>query len=464
MDAPFPRPGGWDRLETYARRVRTLVCNVDPFTGNTVALMAFQTIAQFRPSGKDLLPNLRGFTYNASELEATDALPPLLTFLGPSVVELKLQINPVAAPSILEYLPQRAPQVQHLRIEGFYPITAMASSSVLASSLIQLKKLNSLSTSDIALTPAVWDAIAQHPSLVFAALPLWTPSSDTIGFQPRTFAKLENLVVSGNFDRLCGLFESQDVLPTLTCICFRGRSMKQERSDFRRLCELLAQKLPILASVKLVFYAKPWEGDTALGFEDFRPLLQSKRLQRFQLEHPCGVSVTAGEVSELLDAWPGISTLALQYATSINDPLAVFFRLKRTPPTLPLNILDTVAAKAPRIKELGLVLDATTPINSTLGICQQHFECLQVLEVTLSTIGQPGDVASYLAQLCKRRFSLKFLPPHRLHEDTAHLVDEEKKKWDQAKEYLRLLLDQKERLEEGFERRLKEERARSMRE
>lgn len=368
MDAPHPRP---DRLETCARRVRTLSCDLLPITGNVVAVTTFQTIAQFRPSWKVLFTKLREVTYNAGALEAADALPPLSIFSGPSIARFALFSSVASAVRVLlEDLPQRASHIRYLDVDG--SLATAPCSSALASSLSKLKKLSSLKAS-VDLTQALWKAVAQHPSLVTAGFPLWMFVPDPAGYQPRTFANLQTLVIASRCDRLCRFFESQNALPTLTYVGFAGISVEQGRSDLRRLCELLAQKVPRLASVRLGLNSTSWGGNTALGLEDFRPLLQCKRLQSFQLEHPCGVSVTTSEVSELLDAWPGISTLALHHSASINDIMGAYSHPNWTPPTLPLNILDTVAAKVPRIKELRLVLDVAAPINSTSGICQQQF-------------------------------------------------------------------------------------------
>ncbi|KAG9045363.1 hypothetical protein FS837_006432 [Tulasnella sp. UAMH 9824] len=463
-DGVFPTAGGWIRLEKYARRVRTLVFDVYPQTGDRIPLNLLQTIAQFRPSGKYLLPNLRQFTYNARELGSVHALLPFFIFLGPSITDLKLlEIDPMVEGRFLEYIAQRVPHVQHLLIEGSrYPYRE--GSSALASSLIQLEKLKSFDAPHIALIPAVWDAMAQHPSLVSAGLWLLPPSFHAPGFQPRVFAKLESLAFRANFSTLCQLFESQNDLPTITRVAVLARSAKHGGKDLHRLCELLVQKLPMLAHVELASPSSESRDDVPLGFEDFRPLVQCKKLQHFVLEHAWGVSVTINQLEALLDAWPGIETFALQYAVSEKHPGMGVSRAEWKPPTLPLSVLDNIAAKAPKIKQLRLVLDATTPINSTSSICERQFECLEELDVTLSTVAQPAKVASYLARRCKKRFSLKFFLSRHLSREAAGIMDGEKTKWDQVEDHLKLLFDQKEILEEEFKRKLEEERAKYMRE
>ncbi|KIO31396.1 hypothetical protein M407DRAFT_19540, partial [Tulasnella calospora MUT 4182] len=458
-EALSPLPEDWNRLETYARRVRTLIFDISPTTGNTFDLSMFQTVIQLRPSGKDLLPNLRKFTYNARQQSSPDALPLFLTFLGASIVELKLlQIVPMVIPDFLANLSQKVPQVQHLRIER--SSQSDAGSMALVSSLIRLERLSSLDVAPVALTPAIWDAMAQHPSLLSATFSEWKLSPDAIGFQPRTFANLRSLAIQANFDHLCGLFESQNDLPTLTRIAFRGLSVEQGRNDLRRLCGLLAQKLPILRWAGLVCRSKTSHSDVPLGFEDFRPILQCKNLESFWLAHPCGVSVTVNEVGELLDALPHIHHLALHYASHGADPEGRVRRVKLnwTPPTLPLSVVDIVAAKRPKIKQLRLSVDATAPIASTPGIRHQQFECLEELVVTLSTVAHPENVAKYLVQRSRKRFPLKFVSQQKVQKNVVHVVDEEKKKWKQVEEHLRLLFDQKEELEGEFKRRIGEER------
>lgn len=79
--------------------------------------------------------------------------------------------------------------------------------------------------------------------------------------------------------------------------------------------------------------------------------------------------------------------------------------------------------------------------------------------MTLSTVGQPKNVASYLAQRSKNRFSLKCLPPQKVQEDVVQIVNGEKEKWDRVMDYLGLLFDQKEIFEQEFKLRMMEERA-----
>ncbi|KIO31395.1 hypothetical protein M407DRAFT_19539 [Tulasnella calospora MUT 4182] len=240
--------------------------------------------------------------------------------------------------------------------------------------------------------------------------------------------------------------------------------MGQGRNEFRRLCELLPQKLPNLELVSLGYFSNAVQEEGALELGDFRPLLQCKKMRYFHLAHPCGVALTVGEVTQLLDAWPRIKTLALRYAPYNMDASGTTHGIKWTPPTLPLSVLDILVEKAPKVKELSLILDATAPLNGTSKLGQHQFECLDELTVSLSTVSQPATVAGYLAQRSKKRFSLKFDLPDTLQGRARMRLEEEKKKWNQIAGNLRLLYDQKERLEEGFRMRMQEERARHMQE
>ncbi|KAG8923526.1 hypothetical protein FRC01_012659 [Tulasnella sp. 417] len=121
-------------------------------------------VAQSRPSGKDLLPNLRKLTYNARQQQSADALPTFLLFLGASIVELNLlEIVPMAIPDFLGHLAEKVPQLKDLYFDR--AAKSDAGSIALASSLIRLEKLVVLDVEPIALTPAIWDAMAQHPCL-----------------------------------------------------------------------------------------------------------------------------------------------------------------------------------------------------------------------------------------------------------------------------------------------------------
>ncbi|KAG8899332.1 hypothetical protein FRC01_010579, partial [Tulasnella sp. 417] len=389
-DPPVPpTPESWNRWEAYAPRVLTL-------SFDEISLTTFEIVVQCCPHGKRLFPNLRKLDYNAFSRPLRDCLPPFLAILGDSTVEVRLRgLCHEAAPDFLGYLPQKVPHVQHISITA--RSLPHASCMALASSLIQLKKLTSLKIRGIALNPDVWSAMSQHPSLEHVTATPWIPPSDTrkkSKYQPAAFVKLSKLVLMARFASLCDLFQSQNELPTITDIHFWGTAVTQgDGADFGRLCKLLARKLPNLRCVYLGCYPGRSEDHVALGLKDFRSLMECRNIQRFQLDHPWGVSVTASEIGELLDAWPGLDDLGLQYKSYCHRAGSVNGTVRWVPPTLPLDaLLDTVIAKAPKMKKLGLVFDANTPISSTPGTCPQQFECLEELEVTLSTVvGQPGD-------------------------------------------------------------------------
>lgn len=465
LNVPFPLPENWDRFETYARRVRTLNFDVSPSTGNAVCRTTFRTIAQFRPPGKILLPNLLKFTYNAGKISLKEALLPFLIFLGPSIAELELR-DPVpgGVGDFLAHVAHSAPHVHTLTIEG--DEISDADSAALETSLLRLEKLETLRTSSTRLTPTTWNAIAQHPCLTYAAFDAqgWGYAAPSVGIQPGAFEKLGRLAIRASFDFLCSLLEPQHELSALTRVVLEGGSMGQGRSGFRRLCELLVQKLPNLSLVRLACHSNAVRDDKALELGDFRPFLRCENLRYFHLSHPCGVSVTVSEIGELLDAWPGIKMLSLEYAPYCVDSVGSIHSIKWTPPTLPLNVLDTIARKRPKIRQLGLVLDATAPIKHAPTSLEPQFECLDELKVSLSSVGHPAEVASFLARRSKTPFALKFEVPSNIYGHLRQRLQDDKKKWDQIQEHLQLLCDQKERLEEEFRLRLQVERTRHMQE
>ncbi|KAG9045361.1 hypothetical protein FS837_006430, partial [Tulasnella sp. UAMH 9824] len=267
FDVPFPLPENWERFEMYARRVRTLTFDLSSPNGNSFDLSTFQTVAQYRPPGKEMLPNLRKFTFNARRSLHPGTLSSFLVFLGSSVMELDLrEIAPGAIPGFLAYVAQRAPQLQDLKIGGRR--SSEVDSNALANCLSRLEKLQSLNAPAIRLTPAVWDAMAQHTRLTYASFPTptWGHSPATMDFQPRAFAKLERLVIRESFDFLCSLFEPQNVLHKITRIVAEGGPMGQGRNEFRRLCELLARKLPNLEFVWLGCHSNAVQDEAPLQF------------------------------------------------------------------------------------------------------------------------------------------------------------------------------------------------------
>ncbi|KAG9027257.1 hypothetical protein FS837_004338 [Tulasnella sp. UAMH 9824] len=169
-------------------------------------------------------------------------------------------------------------------------------------------------------------------------------------------------------------------------------------------------------------------------------------------------------VGQLLDAWPSLQKLHLQYTLDNMITRPSIISIKWSQPTLPLSVLDTVAEKTPQVEELSLILDANAPLRSPPNPGQHQFECLNQLDVSLSTVSHPATVAGYLAQRSKKRFSLTFGLPQNLRGITRTRFEEEKNKWDQIAENLTVLYDQKERLAEEFRMQMQRERARHMQE
>ncbi|KAG8989877.1 hypothetical protein FRB90_002032, partial [Tulasnella sp. 427] len=424
-------------------------------------------LLRFRPSGRDLLPNLRQFTFDASYASrAVDTLPLFLPFLGASLVNIELRaVDPVQVSHFLGYLAARSSSIQDLKIR-WQESSSSHSSDALAFCLRQLEKLKFLDVSSIHLTPSVWDAMADHRNLLFASFSTKAPAHvhAITGFRAKVFSNLERLILQANYDFLGNLFSSQDELPTLTRIVFEGAAAEPQRKDFGRICELLSQKLPNLDFVWLGCHSNEGQGEEGITFQEIRPLLRLPKVRLFHVEHPCGVSLTSSEVGELLDAWPRLTNLALQYSDDCVDSRGHRTSIRQKIPPLPLSVLSIVAEKRPQIKELSLILNAKTPRPMPAPVVRAQFEALEKLGLSLSFPGTPTDVASYLVHLFKKRITLNFIIPKYIPGNSSGIIKKHETEWHEIGEYLSVLLNQKERLEKEFGRRLEEERARHARE
>ncbi|KIO31397.1 hypothetical protein M407DRAFT_19542 [Tulasnella calospora MUT 4182] len=353
-------------------------------------------------------------------------LPPFLAMLGPSMIEVGLlNLSPEAAPGFLGYLPQRAAGVQTIVIQG--NPSEDASSMISASSFTwQLNKLTSLTIQiHILDTGCMEHHITTSQPQIRNPAELWK----TLGQYnwAHVFSAKGAAVLSG-------LFEAQNDMPRdYRTYTFSGISVE-----------------PRKGAIFTGYIGRP----CTPRFCRFRPLMQGRNLQRFQLKHPCGVSVTVLEVGELLDAWPGIDSLNLQYKTYENDPellnrtngllrpslLVCWTRWPRKYPKSSTS--DSSSTQLPRLTALPEnVSDSSSAYKSLKSHCQLF-------------------VSPKMSQRSKSRFPLQFDLPQQVQEEAVRMVCEDEKKWDQVDDYLKLLFDQRERLERDFKLVLNEERAR----
>lgn len=125
-----------------------------------------------------------------------------------------------------------------------------------------------------------------------------------------------------------------------------------------------------------------------ITFNTLRPLLSFPNLVTFQVTHKYPVNITLEEIEELASRWPSLENLTLN-----EEPLVM------NEFTLDLRALVPFARHCPKLRRLGLFIDATpAKIPPTLEL--KPFVALSVLSVGTSRAHDPESIAVFMSHLC----------------------------------------------------------------
>lgn len=142
-----------------------------------------------------------------------------------------------------------------------------------------------------------------------------------------------------------------------------------------------------LMSLPSVFRVQDAQHSGTWTLADIRPLLGYRNLSNVHLQPPRMFSAGDGDFRRMADAWPDLQSLRLGHTT---DGL----------PACTLSGLIPLAQYAPRLRTLSIMVDATTTAirDDTLSSFPVQ-ESLVTLDVQLSPISAPADVAEFLSRL-----------------------------------------------------------------
>ncbi|KAL0948360.1 hypothetical protein HGRIS_010942 [Hohenbuehelia grisea] len=172
----------------------------------------------------------------------------------------------------------------------------------------------------------------------------------------------------------------------------------EESASFARIISVVADNCPLLERLTLNSFVQaressfepPPESGPGLDFDALRPILRMPNLTYLELHHHFPFDISVKQMEELASKWPSLETLILN-----NDPLPH----DGTRQPLPLEALMPFARLCPRLKLLGLYLDATVP-TLPLALDAVPFKALETLSVGVSPITDSGAVALFLSKLC----------------------------------------------------------------
>lgn len=308
----------------------------------------------------------------------------------PSLVSLDLQISLIspALALLLFDIGTACPNLTSFQID--YPVLNHEMAPILTEVICQLHRLSVLTVCK--LEDKGMAHIMQLQSL--KELWLYIGSSDLrrtgLSSQSLSLEHLESLGLQDiRLDHITDFLRSLRTVRSKRIAAMFSNAFEQKSDSIFGFCAMLVQQCDndILEGITHCEQSYDTFRNVSVQRSDFGPLHLLRNLTCFDIAAACTISISDGELSELVKAWPKLKTLKLSYyRDSTMNVLPTFHGL--------INVLGS----CPDLVSLSLVIDATqldgidvkSPAN---GI---YYDGLQELDLGNSLIDSPVDVALVL--------------------------------------------------------------------
>ncbi|CAL1702960.1 unnamed protein product [Somion occarium] len=377
-------PSDWQRFDRYAYRVRSLTC--DDKNRKHTDSSVWAEVKRTR-SRTDLLPNLQSLSWYSC---SADRQASCLHFLHAGVKRLSINVFPIQIGdswgSFVEHVHAQAPGVTHLDIRSEFPVATVEVPIYCLTSTIAARFSTFEQLSVIAFSKPVERRTGQPsdvahfaPSLSAGAFPALQKLSfsahlaHALEFVNSPFAPHQLTSLYVNVIAIDNSFVLQHFF---SGIATHFRQLRELRVDF-----IIGPDAPI------VYPPPPLH--TRPNIQTFRPLLSCLHLTKLEFRWDYQVNFTQADIEEIASSWPTLEVFLLncQPIPEISGPV------------LTMHALLPFAQHCPRIRELGLYLNAdiipmhypTSPLHT--------FKSLHTLSLGASTITNPNSVALSLSRL-----------------------------------------------------------------
>ncbi|KZP14522.1 hypothetical protein FIBSPDRAFT_1048739 [Athelia psychrophila] len=377
--ARSPLPADWKRFENYARRVRRL--HYEPTASPWPCPSVFAELASTRLS-MHILPNLHTLHWLASSsTHDPELLLHAKLFLHPRLTRLAAYLPIRASDSFIinppdDFFAEVLARAPHLvRLDLRMDVPARYISGPVCDLLRALPELEKVVLPEHHITSAVLGALATLPRLRVVQFEYGPEqgdgdAADVLAIAPSlevgAFPALMDLSLTVPLAALTALLPSLGGLTHL----YVDTPAVQTSLDVSSLLSALPSGCPSLVALYLeLLWLRPaedgddddaplWadrEREDMLTLDTLRPLLVLP-LREFTLTHDRPLLLSPAEVRQLARAWPQIEVLVLAC-----EPLTLELGddVGRGGGALPLSVLATLARLCPRLRTLGLFMDAS---------------------------------------------------------------------------------------------------------
>lgn len=449
--ARTPTQADWAKFIPYARRVRRLDHTAkDGVKSIHLDQSVFDDIARTRTS-LHILPNLNSLIWlvKAPSVQRYHTL-----FMHEKIRYFEARIHSTQEYSISTHLSDisgRMPSLTTLTLQCPLHVSAPDMSNLLRG----FPRLKKITLPRRFLIPAIFEELAQLQELETIEFDSLGGASDYYGKERAPSFKIQ--VKEGYFPALWDLSLSMSLkdaqrflvdgarLPKLTCL-FVGSVQLEDPSAVHDFLSALVESYPNMEHLYLDIVIPRWDQpDTfpQITFDHFRPILGLTKLATFELRNNFPIPMSESDVLQLGTFLPCLETLQIN-----PEPF------KLDIPTLSISSLNKFAQHFPKLRKLGVYIDATIGYIPFAG--DIHFPSLEVLNVGVSPIDGEEDtviVALYLSRLFASRepaleSGLTWNSDMLLDEAYEETVQEQCDVWEEVARMLPLLgaLRQEERL------------------
>ncbi|KAF8835217.1 hypothetical protein BDN67DRAFT_959372 [Paxillus ammoniavirescens] len=398
----MPDANDWLRFKRYASRVRCLRFRSNKYTSDINCML--DDVARTRTS-LEILPNLQTLEWI---YDSDDHMERCKLFLHRPLKHLTVTGPCKYRPRLDFYtdLGARAPHLHTLNLLAQYPGELQEDGLLML--LRNLPELRKIVLPEFHLTSSVIEELSRAKNIGVMEF-----SNDASGgrgdpkqvetFTPvlaeGAFPSLQHLSLVAKIENLDRFFRSNFAPINITTLLINTYQNYCPPSKVHNFLVTLSQQCRFLSNLYIRLdqffpYERPLPvlvSENQLSYETIEPVLTFPNLVTFELLHQYPLKITLDEIEELASRWPSLESLVLNVA-----PLT----LDKDSFTLDLRALLPFARHCPRLRKLGLYINATKAETPSAHSSIEPFRSLRVLSIGTSQAHDRGTVAAFLSRVC----------------------------------------------------------------
>lgn len=343
----YPRSADWARFERYAKYVRMLELEAS-------AVVRFQMLFATRPQ-QSILPNLQKLVCSSNRIK--ELVESSVIFMTDRVTDFKVTLpnSPCGGAyfdSYVHFIGSRMPFLQHLEIVRSGNVADLEAG--IHDLLRSCRFLVTVTLPKYWVTSQIFEILAGRTIKAIKSNDsgdwnenVFDPHLVDI---PNPFSVLIDMTLGIHYDEMILLITSS-LFPMLQYIQVISPE-NPTRNEVSMLADALSKRFPDVIELNLGVMAVPRNSsndqqtvDAGITLADLKPLLVLSELKKLSISNHYPLNLTDHDIETLASAFPAIQSLFLNEKPS--------YRLESE---LSWNVLYSISAKCPLLRELGLYM------------------------------------------------------------------------------------------------------------